>query len=145
MESTCDICMKKLKNSHNLARHKRNIHRPEERKYKCTLCEKLYTRNDVLRRHSLSIHETEEIRFETVTYKRRPQVPMTIEKPKPRGSYQSRHSTTNHHRHPPMESSETSPSGLYTMGTPWPITHAGRSRRLATRTRDPTCKATDQL
>ena len=83
MESTCDICTKKLKNSHNLARHKRNIHGPEERKYKCTLCDKLYTRKDVLRRHSLSIHEIEETRFETVTYKRKPQVPMTIEKPKP--------------------------------------------------------------
>ena len=38
---------------------------------------------DSLRRRSLSIHEIEEMRFETVTYKRRPQVPMSIEKPKP--------------------------------------------------------------
>ena len=83
MKSTCDICMKKLKNSHNLARHKRNIHGPEKKKYKCTLCDELYTRKDLLGRHSLSMHEIEEMRFETMTYKRRPQVRMTIEPPKP--------------------------------------------------------------
>ena len=82
MESTLTSARKKLKNSHNLARHKRNIH-GQEKKYKCTLNDKLYICKDVLRCHLLSIHEIEEMRFETVTYKQRPQVPMTIEKPKP--------------------------------------------------------------
>ena len=57
--------------------------RTEVTKYQCTLCDKLYTRMDVLRRHSIAVYEIEKRRFEPITYKRRPHIPITIELPKP--------------------------------------------------------------
>ena len=62
--------------------HKNYNHGPKIVRYRCTICEKLLTRPDVLRRHSRSIHGIEEKKFEMVTTKRRPQIPLAVEPPK---------------------------------------------------------------
>ena len=67
----CEICHRTLKNSHNLARHMKNIHGTTATKYQCSICNKTLSRRDVLNRHTMNIHGIQETKFKKTEIKQK--------------------------------------------------------------------------
>ncbi|XP_065371156.1 zinc finger protein 667-like [Calliphora vicina] len=53
---TCQECNKIFYNPKKLARHKRLVHVPEEKKFTCTVCGNKFGRSDHFRRHVQTVH-----------------------------------------------------------------------------------------
>ena len=69
----CEICHRRLKNSHNLARHMKNIHGPTATQYQCSI-----SRRDVLNRHTKTIHGIPETKSQKTQIKQKLKKTMTI-------------------------------------------------------------------
>ena len=65
-------------NSHNLARHMKNIHVPTATKYQCSICNKTLSMRDVLNIHTKKIHRIPETKFQKTKIKQKLQKTIAI-------------------------------------------------------------------
>ena len=116
----CDICHRRLKNKHNLARHMSYIHRPTITQYQCSICRKTLNRRDVLSRQTLQIQGIPEKRFLKNETKRKIQKNITIA-PQNLGNHQL-NAKVNPHLAPSVPFNQTHQENYITIASPEPWT-----------------------